>query len=211
MDFPSNSHTQKDPEPKATRERAKRVTSGEAVKRRKPLGKQFKETFVGGDFRSATQYVIFDVMVPSVRDMMFDAFTEGMQRLIFGDTRRRGGYGGGYRPSEGPPHISYNSFSKNRYERPPEPRSMSRRGRARHDFGEIVISSRSEGEDVIDSMFEMLSKFDVVSVADLYGMVGLESNHVDENWGWENLQGAGVMKVRGGYLLDLPEPQSLIK
>lgn len=204
-DFPSNSHSAKEQK----REKAPRVTSGSAVRRRKPLGKQFKETFVGGDLRSATQYVIFDVLVPSARDMMFDAFSEGMQRLIFGDTRRRGS--SGYRSSGGPPgHISYNSISKNRYDRPPEPRTMSRKGRARHDFDEIVITSRGEGEDVIDAMFEMLSKFDVVSVADLYGMVGLESNHVDENWGWTDLHGAGVMKVRGGYLLDLPEPKSLI-
>lgn len=86
---------------------------------------------------------------------------------------------------------------------------MSRRGRARHDFDEIVLATRAEATDVLDALFELSSKWEEVSVADLYGLIGEEPNHVDETWGWRSLQGADVLKVRGGYLLDLPDPQPL--
>jgi hypothetical protein len=52
------------------------------------------------------------------------------------------------------------------------------------------------------------SQYEVVTVADLYELVGTEPTHVDTTWGWTNLKGAGVARVRGlGYLLDLPEPE----
>lgn len=204
-DFPSNSHSTKGPK----KEKVERVISGEAVRRRKPLGKQFKETFVGGSWRGAISGAVFDVLIPSARDMMFEAFQDGMHRLIFGDSKRRSSYGRG-----GPMgHFDYSGISRgNRYSRdtgpPPEPR-MSRRGRARHDFDEIVLATRAEATEVLDALFELSSKWDEVSVADLYLLIGEEPNHVDETWGWRSLEGADVMKVRGGWLLDLPDPQPL--
>jgi len=42
-----------------------------------------------------------------------------------------------------------------------------------------------------------------------YELVGLDSTHTDHKWGWEELTGAGVSRIRGGYLLDLPEPEPL--
>lgn len=83
---------------------------------------------------------------------------------------------------------------------------MSRRARARHDFDEIVLTSRAEAEDVIDRLFDLVGKYDTASVADLYELVGFDSAHTDYKWGWTDLRGAGVAKVREGYLLDLPDP-----
>jgi len=40
-------------------------------------------------------------------------------------------------------------------------------------------------------------------------LVGLAATHTDNKWGWTDLSGAGVSRIRGGYLLDLPEPEPL--
>src|SRR3954454_10116741 len=94
-------------------------------------------------------------------------------------------------------------------DRPP-PASMSRRARARHDFDEIVLESRGEAEEVIDRMYDLLSRYDSVSVADMYELTGIQSAHTDQKWGWTDLRGSTVTRTRaGGYLLDLPEPQPL--
>lgn len=86
---------------------------------------------------------------------------------------------------------------------------MSRQARSRHDFDEVVLTSRTEAEEVIDRLFEVVSRYGTATVADLYELVGITGTHTDNKWGWTDLRGAGVSRVRGGYLLDLPEPQPL--
>jgi len=201
-EFPSNSEASKR---KPEERDIKRVTSGDPVRRRKPLRKQFANTFMAGDAKSAARYVVFDVLIPAAKDMIAEAGSQGIERLIFGDSRRRGASP----PQSGPTgYVSYNRFSPATRQSSPQ-RAMSRQARARHDFDEIVLSERVEAESVIDQLYEVVSRYGVVSVADLYEMVGIHSTHVDNRWGWEDLHGAGVTRVRGGFLLDLPEPEPL--
>ena len=69
--------------------------------------------------------------------------------------------------------------------------------------------NRAEAEEVIDRLFELVSIYESATVADLYELVGLSSTHTDHKWGWTDLMGAGVSRIRGGYLLDLPDPEPL--
>jgi hypothetical protein len=86
---------------------------------------------------------------------------------------------------------------------------MSQRGRAKHDFDEIVLDQRAEAEEVIDRLYDVVNKYEQATVADLYDLVGLSSTHTDHKWGWTDLRGAGVSRIRDGYLLDLPDPEPL--
>lgn len=80
----------------------------------------------------------------------------------------------------------------------------------RHAFDQIIIGSRQEAEEVLDRMYDLISRYDAASVADLYELTGIESAHSDYKWGWDNLRGSSVGRVKGGgYLLELPEPVSL--
>jgi hypothetical protein len=205
-DYPPNSDASK--RSPLDEKKVERVTSGEAKRKKKSLGKQFKETFVGGDARTAARYVVMDVLVPAARDMIVDAGVAGIEKLIFGESRRR--RGGATPPPSGPSGY----FSYNRQYAPPSratgpERVMSRRARAAHDFDEIILESRAEAEEVINRLFEIVSRYESATVADLYELVGLASVHTDHKWGWTNIRGAGVSRVRDGYLLDLPEPQPL--
>lgn len=200
--FPPNSKKQT-AEPK----RVERVTSATAVRRKKGLGKQFKHTFFGGDAKSALQYMILEVVIPSIQDTMIDAFQGGVERLIRGDVRPRRGP----TPMSGAlGHVNYNRMGP-QPTRSPMPNALPRRARARHNFGEIVIPSRQEAEEVLERMYDIISKYDEVTVSDLYELTGLVPSHTDHKWGWDSLQGASVGRLRGGggYLLDLPEPEPL--
>jgi hypothetical protein len=205
-EFPPNSDASK----RNVEKDITRVTSGETVRRRKSLRKQFSETFVAGDMRSAMRYVVFDVMLPAAKDMIVDAGSSGIEKLIFGDARRRGSTP----PQSGPTgYVSYNRVAMgamgaaSRLASPQ--RVMSRRARSRHDFDEIILDSRTEAEEVIDRLFDLVSRYESATVADLYELVGLASAHTDHKWGWTDVRGAGVSRVRDGYLLDLPEPHPL--
>lgn len=204
MEFPPNSKkAQERDEPK----RVERVTSADAVRRKKSLGRQFRETFVGGDAKTALHYVIYNVLIPAAKDSISDAVASGIEKWLFGESRggkRRGG------PSSGAQgYVSYNRMGP-ADDRPPMPRSISRRARARHDFDDIVLANRTEAEEVIDRLFDLVSRYEAATVADLYELTGLDSSHTDNKWGWTDMRGANVTRVRtGGYLLDLPDPEPL--
>jgi hypothetical protein len=200
-DYPSNKGTEEPPD-----KNIKRVTSGEPKRRKKSLGRQFKETFIAGDVKTAVRYGAFEVLLPMARDMIVDVTTQGIEKLIFGDSRRSRGV---TPPASGPTgYVSYNRYAMGSRQSSPQ-RAMSRRARSRHDFDEIVLESRVETEEVLDNLFQIVSQYGAVSVMDLYELVGLSSSHTDNKWGWTDLRGAGVTRVRGGFLLDLPEPQPL--
>ncbi len=212
QDFPANSAKARSTEPK---EKIEPVTAAAAVRRKKGLGHKFKETFIGGDSRSAVDHVVFTVLIPSVRDMLYDAFESGMRSLIFGEQHRQGRRPGTSSGYSGLGHVAYNRMSGPTPTRSAEPsqRSLSRRARARHDFDDLVIPSRREAEEVLDRMFDLLSRYGSVSVADLYELTGIQSSHTDMKWGWLELRGAKALPMRHGdqqvYLLDLPEPEAL--
>lgn len=210
QDFPANSakaRARSEGSPQDQRpKKIEQVTSAGAVRRKRGIGRQFKETFVGGSARMAFDYMILEVVIPSVKDMLTEAMQSGIEKLIYGDARPRRGMSV---PSSysGLGHVNYQGMSSNKL---PTTRTLSRGSRTRHDFGEIVIQSRQEAEEVIDRMFDVLSRYGTVTVADLYDLTGIQSGHTDTKWGWTSLRGAKASRMRnGGFLLDLPNPESL--
>lgn len=199
-EFPPNSEVSKRQQDK----NIERVVSGEAKRRKPPLRKQFKDVFVGGTIRGAMQFVVLDVVLPAAKDMIVEAGYQGLEKLIFGDARR---HRGGSLPPSGPyGHVNYTRYSSGPSRMPSAQRAMSRRARSTQDFDEIVLDSRTEAEEVIDRLYDLVGKYDTATVADLYELVGLASSHTDYKWGWADLHGAGVTRIRDGYLLDLPDP-----
>lgn len=207
-EFPSNSHSSK----RAARDEPKKVeqiVSSEVVRRKKPLSKRFTETFVGGDARGVASYVMFDVLIPAAKDMVADAMSMGVEKMLFGDVRSSSRRGGSRSGSSGP-YVSYNRFAPgSSLGRRDEPTIPSRRARATHDFDEIILATRVEAEEVVDRLFDLVSRYESATVADLYELVGVSGNYTDDKWGWTDIRGAGVTRVRNGYLLDLPKPTPL--
>ena len=188
---------------KATPKKIEKVASATAVRRRKPLGNRFREVFIGGDVKSAAGSVAQQVIVPAIQELLVDAGRTMVERVILGDraTRRLPtptGYG----------QVNYQQQSKTM--RAAGPPTTSRPARARHSFDELVLDNRQGAEEVLDRMLDILSHYEVVTVADLYELVGFDAAHTDHKGGWTALQGAGVDRTKGGmYLLNLPQPKSL--
>lgn len=215
-DFPSNSKAGPGARPvkaKAEEKKVERITTGTVVQRKKSLGTRFKETFISGaDSKSVLEYVMFDILVPAAKDMVVDATQAGLERKFYGETRSMGRRGYNHGRSAG--YTNYHRMGGNPIVDPrarredPRP-GPSRRSRATHDFGEIVLGSRVEANEVIDNLFELVNKYDQATVADLYEMVGITSDFTDNRWGWTNLTNSSVTSVRGGYLLNLPRPEPI--
>lgn len=76
-------------------------------------------------------------------------------------------------------------------------------------FGEIVLMTRSEGEEVIKNLRDLISRRGFASVGDLCQLVGVTSCYADEKRGWFDLQDADVQATGDGYSLRLPMIKSL--
>jgi hypothetical protein len=210
-DYPPNSFSSKQPpEPDQTAQEKsiERVTSSEPIRRKKSLGRKFKEVFFAGNLRTTAQWVLGGVLLPAAQDLFIDMVREGSEKLVKGDSYRR------RRDSRYSGDRGYVDYSRRfSYPDPREsreqPRALSSRARSRHDFDEIVLQSRAEAEEVISGMFEIVSRYDTATVADLYALVGVRASHVDQKWGWGDMRGAGVVRVRDGYLLELPDVQPM--
>jgi hypothetical protein len=205
IDLPPNSKVSKGP---TNQPRVQQVTTGEVKQKRRSLRKQLGEAFVAGDLKTSAKYAMMDIFLPGARDMIFEVFQGGLEKFFFGDGRRRGstvpqhgaeGFQQYHRAYSGGPLMSGGPA-----------RAMSRAARARHNFDEIMLASRGDAEEVINQMFEVLSRYGEVKVADLYDLVGIPTAHTDHKWGWTSLRGAGTQRMRdGSYLLDLPDPVPL--
>lgn len=208
-EFPSNSHKAKTAGSAPEEEKkVSKVVEGKVIKRQKPLGKKFTELFISGDANSAKQYVILEVIVPAVRDMVADSISQGVERVIFGEARSSSRRTGARPASMGTTgYTNYSRYSKDPREiaRP----AMTPKARARHDFSEIILATRVEADEVIERMYDLYNRYELVTVADLYNLVGEPPEYTDDKWGWTEMNGIEVRRVRSGYLLELPRPTSL--
>ena len=211
-EFPGNSKVPKKAAAQAPEKKVVKVISGDAVRKKKTVGQRFREVFISGeDTRSVFSYIYTEHVIPGIRDMIFDAGTAGLERKLYGESspgaRRRGS-----------PIVSNGLGLLTNYaaaSRGPardnivEPR-ISRRGRATHDFGEVIIPTRPEAELVLETMYEIIGRHEEVTVADYFQMVGETPQFTDEKWGWTNLEGSRVVRSRhGGYTIDLPQTEPL--
>ena len=55
-------------------------------------------------------------------------------------------------------------------------------------------------------MDELISTYGIVSVADLYDLVGITGgSYTDNKYGWTNVHNASVIRVRDGYMIKMPK------
>lgn len=205
-EFPGNSQRKRPERPETpARKKVEKVTSGKVLRRKKSRAKRLKEMFTGGDSRSLWEAVVEDTVVPAFKHLFQDAIETAIEGILWQGERR-----GGRRGRPGMGHVNYQDRSRYRSDpRREDSREMSRRGRSTHDFDEIIVESRHEAGDILDNLFELVSKFDEASVADLYDMVDITPTPQDQRWGWTDISGARAVRVNGGYLLDLPRPEPL--
>jgi hypothetical protein len=221
VDYSSNSYKNRDKSPRVPHgetvpqdKKITKVIDSDVVQRRKPLGKKIAETFSGDNMHEVGEYVLYDLVIPGVRDLLFDILTQGLQRKLYGDVRGRRIATGLAQAGQTTMKVAYNRISSpnsptGRAGQPDGLIDMSRRGRANHDFNEIVIADRGEAERVLDTLVELVAMYGSATVYDLYELCGITGQFPDQKWGWDDLRASRVDRVREGHLLNLPKPKPM--
>jgi hypothetical protein len=204
MDYQGNSNKKKAAE--TSIEPVKKIEkvelSGKVISRKKPLGARIKMVFFGGEFSSAMQYLGAEVLLPAFRNLLVEATTKGIEKMVYGDSPHSRTRTPEYRP-----RVTYN----NPINRPSAPRANlpDQPNRSRQSDTEIIFNSRSDAELVLERLQDIIDLYQVVSMADLNSIVGLPGSYIDNKWGWEHLQFAEIRQTRDGFLLNLPPAQAI--
>jgi len=212
--FPSNSKTKRIEKSSASEQKGpkiEKIVVGTVKTQKKSFSKKLAETFLEDDTKSVGNYIFHDVLIPAAKAAISDMVGGGIEMLLFGEKR-----GGRTRREGGKSFTSYGSYygSSDRNkdslrDKDRGSREISKQGRSRHDFDEIVLETRGEAEEVLSSLVDLTIDYGMASVADLYDMVGIASNFTDNKYGWLDLRDSSVRRVRSGYLLNLPRTQPL--
>lgn len=202
-------------EPPKEEKRNEKVIEGTVIRKKKSLGSKIRETFFGSDADSVMQYVVFDVVVPAIKDTVVEVVTQGVERMFWGEAHRysrRGGRTFSRAPESYVSYRGYSSRGNDGYRSPDHARRNVKENqrRRRHNMDNIIFSTRVEAQEVLERLENNIIRYDAATVADLYELVGEDTiPYTDENWGWYDLRNAGIRKVSEGYLLDVPNPEPL--
>lgn len=205
-DFPGNSKNKSSrnskPSPKVEKEVVKQIVNSKISRKKKPLSKKFAESFFNDDVGNIGEYIIYDVIIPGAKSVIYEIITNSLGMSLFGQVMPQNIKRHGSKSIVNYSGASAHNSINNR-------RAVSERTRSNHSFDDIVLENKWEAEEVLSMMVEMIDKYDQVTVGDLYDMVGATSSFADQSYGWFNLNTASVRRDRAGYVLVLPRTEVL--
>lgn len=195
--YKPNSHKAKEEAAEREKRVEKPVVRGNVKIKEKSEVSKLAEVFISEDVSNVKNYILMDVLIPTIKKTLYDIVTNTFDMVLFG--------GNGQRRSESnrsnASYVSYNRFSdrrdSNRYE--------SSRARNSFSYNDIIFDNRGEAEEVLSQMDDILGNYPYVTVADLFDLVGQSCDFTCQKYGWTNLRNAEVVRVRDGYMIKLPK------
>ena len=180
-----------------------KIISGEAKERKRTFGDKVRDNLFDDDTTSVKDYLIYDVLIPATKNVIYDMVSGGIETLLYGQRRSAASRG----ISQPKTYTSYSSYSK-QHQAPARTIPQKQKGR---EFDDIIIDNRADAEMVVDTLIESIKEYGTVTLADVYDLVGITSSYVDYRWGWgeEFIHEVGIRKTRNGWLIEFPPIQKL--
>lgn len=190
-DYKPNSYKSKEEAAEQSR-KVEKVVTGNVKLRKKSEIQKLSNVFLAEDMSSVGKYVVTEVLIPAFKKAVSDIVTNGIDMLLYGSNGRTN------KSSGGASYVSYNKYSGNRDDN-------ASRTRTGYNYDDVVLESRGEAEEVLTRMDEIIETYGMVSVADMYDLVGKTCAYTDNKYGWTNIRNAEPIRVRDGYLLKMPK------
>lgn len=181
--YKPNSDKYRKEQQKETDKKVEKVVTGVVKAKKKSEVRRLADTFLADIWK--------DVLVPAIKKII----TESIDTALYGQPRKSN------TPTSG--NASYNNYWKagnnNNHQ------SNNYRSGGSYNYNDIVVDSRADAEEVLSRMDDLIATYEVVSVADLYDLVGITGRYTDNKYGWSDISSATVIRVSDGYLLKLPK------
>ena len=162
------------------------------------------------------EYLARDVLVPSIKDMTWQAGNLALSMLIYRDNYhtgtnsniRYGGSGGWNTPTRNNNNINNRTNYSNSYTRAQSQAEASLApDDSFEDFVEVEFANREDAIYVLNKLDEWVRRYGRIPVAEYYRMVDptIVTSYTMRSYGWNDLTGTRVRPTRGGkYIIDFP-------
>ena len=197
--YQPNSHKSKELSTETPKERrVEKVVTGK-VTTKKNEGRKFADIFISEDAGNVKEFIIMDLLVPSIKNLFSSVIKESVDMLFFGRSGGSGNRNG----------ATSNKVSYRRYydERNNDFDHYGYRPKSRFEYEDIVFPSRGDAEVVRKHMLATIDRYGMVTVGDMYDMAGLgdQAPYTAHDYGWTMLRNVEPRRAGNGYILTLPK------
>lgn len=202
QDYKPNSNRFKESQKEAAataapeKKKVEKVVAGKVTAKPKGELAKFAETFFAEDIRKVKDYIVKDVIVPTIKDTIWTIIARGSERMLYGEA--------GHAPKNSKlPHVNYNGLFKSSTSQTPSNTASTNN---QYSVDNIILEDRGDAERVLEAMKAYIAEYGAVSISELYEFIGEPiGEYTTTRWGWRSLNTAGIMRTsNGGYKLDLP-------
>ena len=209
-EFPGNSYTsikpRKESDVPEKVEGKNKDNKGRVREKKRTVGERIADSFLATDKEEVREHLIFDWFIPGIKTIIEDL----IHMILYGDASRGDGR---IRRRDGESslrRVNYNSIYDDRRRRDDE--YISRRGSRKP---ELTFDRRSDAEQVLSGMSELIEDYGRATMKDFYNLVSevtygeidIPTEYTMTRYGWSNLSAASITHVRDGYLLRMPRAE----
>lgn len=195
-EYANNSNKSREKSGDSEKKKLDKVITGTAKTKKKNEIQRFKDVLISEDANNVKSYILLDVLIPALKKAISDIVTNGIDMILYGESGRT-------RKNNSTSRVSYSSCYRPENNRR-DSYSAARRGG--FDYDNIIFETRGDAESVLDTMNEIISKYGLISILDLYDLADIStSNYMLDKYGWTDISGATPVRVRDGYVLKLPK------
>lgn len=186
----------------------KKVVTGSVSEKKKSSIQKAADNFISEDAPNVFSYIFTDIVIPTVKDLLAEMGKSAIDMIFYGgetsggSSRNKNRSRGSSSRRSSYEHIDYMDYYDERERRRVDHKTYVRSRRSM----EFLFETRADAEEVLFQMYDILDRYNVVSVLDFYQLVGKEGTYTDDKYGWMNLDLVKIKMVRDGHLLMLPKP-----
>lgn len=165
---------------------------------RKPIQ---QENIVVETLRGAWTQMLHDVLIPGIRDSLYESGVGVLNNVIYRDVPQARGAAVGRGKAAN--RKNYNDMH-------PKKSRFDARDRRNMRFEKFTFDSHKEAKAALDDMMAAVSQYGVATVSDFYEAAGYSNtDFTNDNWGWASLTGSRIHATGHGFVVALPDPEPL--
>jgi len=190
-EYPSNSYQSKQ-EKQEEKHYEPIITHSASVKKKSPI-QRFSDIFIAEDFKSVMNYVTKEILIPGLKRAVIGA----IEMMLTGKSSSKNSNSA----SSGVTTVSYRSY----YDTPQQSKATTTiRDEDYANFERIIFTDRGDAERVRDMLIDIVRRYRVARVSDLFELSKLPAPYTAMRYGWTDLSNASVIPVGNGYAINLP-------
>lgn len=166
---------------------------------------KLKKAFFGEDVENVGEYMFFDVGIPAFKATISDMIGNGIEVLLFGESRGRR-----RRDRDGTDYARVSRSSSRSRDREMD---SDRRDRDRDvSYRDVYFEDKEDARKFIADVYDYVKDYGRISVSVYLSIAGITStNWRDNHTGWykEELANLRLIGTRYGWEIDAPKPSKI--